>query len=272
MNEEISLKHCRRQGMHWVEIGQGLPLVLLHGWSMSHAVFAELAACLQNDFRLVIPDLPGHGRSETVAPSTLSAMLTRLTDVFALELREPFALLGWSLGGQLAQHWAVAEAARLRRLILLSTTPRFCAGNDWLHGLPVGALRLLRRNLQQAYFATLGHFFDEQFKTEALSPARRREILAFAVRPVGPPPLAQALESLDLLAQADLRPFSAHIQTPTLVIHGQDDVIIPHGAGDFLAAQIPGAQMLSLPATGHAPFLSHPEHLARSIRKFCYDA
>jgi len=272
VNEEISLKHCRRQGMHWVEIGQGLPLVLLHGWSMSHAVFAELAACLQNDFRLVIPDLPGHGRSETVAPSTLSAMLTRLTDVFALELREPFALLGWSLGGQLAQHWAVTEPARLRRLILLSTTPRFCAGSDWPHGLPVGALRLLRRNLQQAYLATLGNFFDEQFKTEVLSPARRREILAFAVRPVGPPPLAQALESLEILTQADLRHLAVRIKTPALVIHGQDDAIIPLGAGDYLAAQIKGAQLLRLPATGHAPFLSHPELLASHIRNFCHDS
>lgn len=272
MNDKIPLKQGRRQGLHWIEIGRGLPLVLLHGWSMSHAVFQELAACLQNDFRLLIPDLPGHGQSEALAPCTLETMLTRLMQVFSVELREPFALLGWSLGGQLAQSWATAEPGCLRRLILLATTPRFCAGRDWPHGLPAGELRLLRRNLQQRYLATLGDFFDLQFKTEALSPERRREILGFAVRPVGPPPAAQALETLEMLALADLRPVVSSIKTPTLVIHGQDDAIIPHGAGEFLAAQIPGAQMLSLPATGHAPFLSQPRMLARCIRKFCHDS
>lgn len=272
MIEKISLKHCRRQGLHWVEVGQGPPLVLLHGWSMSHAVFTELAARLQADFRLVIPDLPGHGQSDALVPCNMKTMLSRLTQVFAVELSEPFALLGWSLGGQLAQNWAVAEPARLRHLILLATTPKFCAGHDWPHGLPVGELRLLRRNLQQRYLATLGDFFDLQFKTETLSPERRREILGFAVRPVGPPPAAQAIETLEMLALADLRPLAAQIRTATLVIHGQDDVIIPPGAGDFLAAQINGAQMLSLPAVGHAPFLSDPDLLAACIRKFCNDS
>jgi pimeloyl-[acyl-carrier protein] methyl ester esterase len=272
VNEKIPLKHCRRQGLHWVEMGQGPPLVLLHGWSMSHAVFAELAAFLQADFRLLIPDLPGHGQSDALAPGNMDTMLARLTQVFSAELSEPFALLGWSLGGQVAQCWALADPPRLRRLILLATTPRFCAGRDWPHGLPVGELRLLRRNLQQRYLATLGDFFDLQFKTEALSSERRREILGFAVRPVGPPPAAQAVATLEILAQQDLRSRVAQIKTATLVIHGQDDVIIPHEAGEFLAAQIQGAQMLSLPATGHAPFLSHPQLIADQIRKFCHDS
>lgn len=271
MTTGLALKICQRQGLNWVEVGQGSPLVLLHGWAMSHRVFSELRVHLQNDFRLVIPDLPGHGQSAALASCSFDAMLMRLTDVFDLEFPEPFALLGWSLGGQLAQGWAVAHPERLRRLILLSTTPRFCASNDWAHGLPAAELRLLQRSLHRAYVPTLSDFFDRQFLTEQLLPERRREILAFAVKPVGPPPSAVVVECLEILAQADLRSLAERIKTPTLIIHGEDDAIIPYGAGKFLATQIKGAQMLSLPATGHAPFLSHPQFVAEHIRKFCHD-
>ncbi len=256
----------------WREIGQGPSLVLLHGWSMSHAVFAELADLLAADFRLLIPDLPGHGASAPVEPY-IPCSLSSFAQILALWLKnlevQQVDLLGWSLGGQVALQFAAIFPQRVRKLLLISTTPRFCAGDDWSAGLPTKELRALRRRLKSRYLATMGEFFDLQFQGEALSAERRREILQFAVRPVGLPTPEAALSTLGILEQEDLRPLLGSIGRQVLVVHGENDQIVPFAAGQYLTANLPHARLVSLPDIGHAPFLSYPERLAANVRDFC---
>ncbi len=261
-----TLQHGR---ICWRELGAGPPLVLLHGWSMSHAVFSELAALLADDFRLLIPDLPGHGGSERLDPCALKSMAQVLEHWFqSLDLKA-VNLLGWSLGGQLALQFATEYPARVKRLILLSSTPRFCAAEDWTAGLSQGELRSLRRGLKNRYLATMGEFFDLQFEGECLSNDRRRQILQFAVRPIGPPDPADALATLEILGREDLRPLLKDIQQQTLVVHGEADRIIPPAAGEYLAKTMRNSRLISLPGIGHAPFLSRPERLAQLLKEFC---
>ena len=253
----------------WFELGEGKPLVLLHGWSMSHAVFLELAELLAEDFRLLIPDLPGHGNSASVEPCSLDAMAVALGHWLTALAVEPVALLGWSLGGQVAMTLALTRPALVERLVLISTTPRFCAAPDWSAGLPLGELRALRRGLQRRYLATMGEFFDLQFVGEEMSAARRREILGFAVRSSKLPEPTQALETLELLGREDLRPRVPEIRQPALILHGEADRIIPFAAGAYLAAHLPAAELCALEGVGHAPFLSNPKQVAAQLMRFC---
>lgn len=252
----------------WREWGAGAPLIMLHGWSMSSAVFAEVAEALAAHYRILCPDLPGHGGSSPVEDCSLAgfaAALGRWIDGLDLP---PAALLGWSLGGQVAMQAAGSFPAKFSRLLLVATTPKFCQSADWTSGLPPTQVKALDRNLGRAYEKTLGDFFKQQFVGEFLEKQRFREILNFAVRSAGLPDVAWARKVLLLLCNADQRGLLPRIKIPTLVQHGVLDRIIPYAAGEYLAAQIPEARLASFPGVGHAPFFSQPAASVAAWRKF----
>ncbi len=252
----------------WREWGAGQPLIMLHGWSMSSAVFSEVAPLLADRYRILCPDLPAHGESEPLSECTLAAFgeaIARWAE--QLNLDAP-ALLGWSLGGQVAQLLASQQRLPLSRLLLISTTPRFCQGPDWAHGLPQTQLRALERNLGRAYEKTLGEFFNLQFSAAELSPERYREILKFAVRSSRLPNSADSRRALQILGAEDLRTCLPAIKVPTLVMHGRSDQIIPVAAGEYLADRIADSQREFLSDVGHAPFFSRPKDCVTRWREF----
>jgi pimeloyl-[acyl-carrier protein] methyl ester esterase len=252
------------------ESGSGPALVLLHGWAMSSVVFSELSAELSRDFRVLAPDLRGHGGSDPGSGYGCSALAADLSEWFtALNLRDA-ALLGWSLGGEVALTLAAAAPvrSRLRALALVATTPRFCAGDDWTAGLPVTQLRALARDLRRNYLKTMGDFFALQFAGETLPKERYQEILRFAVRAGRLPEPEIALAGLETLGQEDLRHLLPQLELPTLVVHGELDRIVLPEAGRFLAATLPQARLELWPQVGHAPFISDPVRFCSLLRNF----
>lgn len=252
----------------WQETGCGAPLILLHGWSLSGAVFAELAASLPK-FRLLCPDLPGHGQSTPPAAATLPSLADDMAAWLAAVVPGPVTLGGWSLGGMVALELAAAGVVPVERLVLLATTPRFTTAADWPHGLPDGQVRALRRNLERRFEATLGDFFALTFADGEADAERLRAIRAFAVRPGGLPDRAAATALLDLLAEQDQRALPPQVACPTLVIHGTCDRITPVGAGRAIAAALPRGRFLEIAGAGHAPFWTRPDEVAAAIREFC---
>lgn len=264
--QQLTLSDGRQ--LAWRQAGSGPALVLLHGWSMSSAVFTEVIEELAADFRLLAPDLRGHGAS---APGPGYALADFAADLgqwlAALDLGE-VALLGWSLGGQVALELAPALGARLRRLILVGTTPRFTAAADWPAGLPELQVRAMARDLKRHYLKTMGDFFALQFEGEALPRERYRRIVDFAVRAGRLPEPEVALAALETLRRADQRRALSAVAVPVLVQHGELDRITLPAAADYLAAQLPAAVLERLPGVGHAPFLSRPQEVCRSWRAF----
>jgi pimeloyl-[acyl-carrier protein] methyl ester esterase len=252
----------------WQETGSGPPLVLLHGWSLSGHAFSELAGQL-GDFRLLLPDLPGHGGSSPPAVVSLPALATDVAAWLESEVKEPVALGGWSLGGMVALELAARQDAPLSQLVLIGTSPRFTISADWPHGLPAGQVLALRRNLRQAFAATLAGFFDLTFAPDEVDAARLREIRAFAVRAAGLPDPAAAAALLALLAEQDQRHLLPAIRCPALVLHGTCDRVTPVGAGRALAAALPRGELRELPGLGHAPFWTQPAAVSGAIREFC---
>ncbi|MHB1397570.1 MAG: alpha/beta fold hydrolase [Trichloromonadaceae bacterium] len=252
------------------ESGSGPALVLLHGWAMSSVVFSELSAELSRDFRLLAADLRGHGGSDPGPGYGCLGFAADLSEWFThLDLRDA-VLLGWSLGGEVALTLA-AEAplrSRLRALVLVATTPRFCAGDDWTAGLPATQLRALVRDLRRNYLKTMGDFFALQFVGETLSQERYQEILRFAVRAGRLPEPEIALAGLETLGEEDLRHLLPQLQLPTLVVHGELDSIVLPEAGRFLAASLPQARLDLWPQVGHAPFISDPLRFCSLLRSF----
>jgi pimeloyl-[acyl-carrier protein] methyl ester esterase len=255
--------------LSWYELGRGRPLALLHGWSASAAFFSELAALLADDYRVLIPDLPGHGES----PPELECSLTALSAVLGEWLLatagddEPL-VAGWSLGGMLALQLAHDGSPAPQKLALLGVTPRFTRSADCSFGLPPGQVRVLARNLERRFETTLAEFFALAFAGEEIAAERLREIRRFAVSGNALPDRDTARALLETLLQQDQREILSGVRQPTLVLHGSEDRIAPLAAGRFLAEALPQARLVELAGVGHAPFLSRPQQVAELLRGF----
>lgn len=252
----------------WYEVGQGRPLVLLHGWAMSAAVFNEIATLLSSDFRLLIPDLPGHGRSSPSRKNDLAGIATDLGAWLAATEKSPVTLVGWSLGGMLALEMAQQKKLPVDQLVLVATTPCFTQSEDWAHGLPSVQVRALARNLERRFEATLGGFFSLAFAGESISTERLRAIRSFAVRQGPLPDRDAALRLLNMLAVQDQRAKLTEIHQPVLVLHGDLDQIAPVSAGRSLAEKLEQGSFYGFQGVGHAPFLSQPQETVAKIREF----
>jgi pimeloyl-[acyl-carrier protein] methyl ester esterase len=235
---------------------------------MSSAVFAEVMEELSAGFRLLAPDLRGHGDSDPGSGYGLADFAADLTEwIQALDLRE-VALVGWSLGGQVALELCPLLRGRLRRLILVGTTPRFTAAADWTAGLPDLQVRAMARDLKRNYPKTMSDFFALQFAGEELPRERYRHIVEFAVRGGCLPAPEAALAALETLRMADQRSALDAVEFPVLVQHGELDRITLPAAADYLAAHLPAAELERLTGVGHAPFLSRPQEVCRRWREF----
>ena len=267
MRSKICLLPDGRE-LAWREAGEGPVLLLLHGWTMTGAVFAELSGILKRDFRVMMPDLPGHGGSSPLPEPSLQGVAVDLACFLQETEVDPHLLCGWSLGGMAALSLVGSAAISTQGMVLLSTTPCFTAKGDWPYGLPATEVKLLRRNLQRSYLPTLGQFFRRMFEGEQIRPERLREIRRFAVYQDNLPEPEAAINLLDIFATQDQRPVLSQIRCPTLVLHGSEDRITPIGAGRDLAQGLPQAQLKEYAGFGHAPFLSDPGLVADEIRSF----
>jgi pimeloyl-[acyl-carrier protein] methyl ester esterase len=243
-------------GLHHEDLGTGAPVVLVHGWAASSAVFAGEAEVLARTRRVLAPDLRGHGRSAP-APFGLADLAGDLVALFERLDLAGAALVGWSLGAQVALAALPRLRPRLAGLVLVSATPRFTMCDGWPHGLPAQAVEVLGHRVRRDPRRALDRFFESCFVPGELDVEGLRRLTALREHLVLPDPAA-ALAGLEVLLREDLRAALPAVDLPTRVLHGERDPICPAGAGHALAAAIPGARLDVVPGAGHAPFLSHP--------------
>lgn len=240
-------------------------LALAHGWGMNARVFDALAERLAADFDVRAVDLPGHGGRDALADNALAAWAGDL----AHALPEGATLAGWSLGGQVALRAALDHPRRVARLVLLASTPKFLAADDWHHGMAPHDLDTFADALRADPAKTLLRFLSLQTRgmddQKAMLHALRERL--FAAPPASDAALAAGLA---ILRDTDLRVDAAHLSQPALVVHGALDTLTPRAAGAWLAEALPMAQHVEIARAAHAPHLSHPDEVAGAIRRFAH--
>jgi len=259
-------------GLRWeVRIrGAGVPLLLLHGFTGRGSGWGAHATALARDFRLVVVDLPGHGRSGIPRDRDRASVERTADDVAGILRREgclPAHVLGYSLGARVALRLAVAHPDALHRLVLESPSA----------GLTTEAERRARRAADEARAARLERDGIEAFVDEwerepvfasyaALPPARAARLRAERLRnrPAG---LATSLRGAGQGGMEPLHDRLATIRTPTLVIAGALD---PTGRAraEAVAAGIPGARLEIVSCAGHAPHLETPTTFRSLVTAF----
>ncbi len=258
-----------------VEInGRGEPLVLLHGWGMHGGIWGDLPAQLAQTCEVHCVDLPGHGYSrrgegesgESNAGST-SFTLDSVVNELVARFGDPVNLLGWSLGGMIAQHWAVRAPQQVKKLALLASTPCFAIRAGWECGMPQETLEMFSGELEQNFSATLRRFLALQVRG---SEGERELLVTFRERLFsrGEPDLDALRGGLEMLRSADLRELLPQIRQPALVIAGERDKITPPQASHYMAQMMPDAGLVEIKGSAHAPFLSHPHVVIEQLKSF----
>lgn len=252
--------------LHVEVLGQGEDLVLLHGWGMHSGVWHGVREALAARYRIHLVDLPGMGLSPALPSATLDGLAGAVEDVMP-----PVAsLCGWSLGSQVAMRLALRAPARVRRLVLVGSTPCFVGTEDWTHGVPAGVFNRFAAEVEADYRLAMDRFLSLQGfgGTAARSLIRTlREHFAMAPRPA-----ADVLrEALQILLQTDLRTEAARIVQPAMLVHGDRDTLVPAGAAAWLAQVLPSASLRLIPGASHAPFISHPDVFIGALEQ-CMEA
>ena len=240
------------------------PIVLLHGWGLSAAVWAPLRAHLSPAQAIHAPDLPGHG-SAAPAGDTLASW----ADALVATLPDKALVVGWSLGGMLALHIARHYPHKVARLVLIDTTPRFVQADDWLPALSAATLADFRHNFDADPAATQRRFVALQ----SLGDAARKAVSASLTAALSAaddkqPALATGLR---LLAETDLRDLTPAITQPVRLLHGGADKLMPVAAAEWLADTLPNARLSVFSDAGHAPFVSRAPECAALIESFALD-
>lgn len=240
--------------------GTGAPLLLLHGFTGRASGWGAHATAFARHFRVVVVDLPGHGRSGVPGDPARASVERTADDLVAILQRvdaSPAHVLGYSLGARVALRLAVAHPDAVQRLVLESPSA----------GLATEADRRDRRQADEDRAARLvgdgmAAFVDEWerepvFASQAsLSPAGAARLRSERLRnrPAG---LAASLRGAGQGSMQPLHDRLAEVRVPTLVIAGNLD---PTGRARAaaVAAGIPGARLEIIADAGHAPHLETP--------------
>ncbi len=248
------------------DIGTGRPLVLLHGWTMTHQVWDRQVQELGGEYRLILPDLRGHGDSDkplgNYRPERLAADIGVLMD--HLELREA-TLVGWSFGGMTALATAAQYGTRLAQLVLVNAAgPKYLATDDFPQG----------GHTEDELREWLGRERDDlpawrRYCMEAMprEPYDELWLQWLWIQSMRAPSWAMA-PMLDAYARADLRSALQRIDVPTLILHGQHDVFCAPEAARAVAAGIAGAELHEFPDCGHSPQWEDPARFHELLRAF----
>lgn len=253
--------------MHYVEVGSGPVLLLLHGLGASTFSFRRLLPLLAPHMRAIAVDLKGFGYSDRPSDGdySLSAHARAVRDFMDVMGIERASVLGHSLGGAIAMHLAAAFPERVERLVLVSSASQGEVGRAVFGArflrlfLPLVAVLTLQ-NRRFRSFSLRSAFYDPASLTD--------EVMEGYIRPTRIKGHLRALGELMVDRAKDPRIDPSAICQPTLIIWGSGDRWLPPSNGRRLQRQIPGARMVVVDRAGHLVPEEQPEETAGAIVGF----
>ena len=236
-------------------------MVLLHalGSSCRDWEFQEVA--LEDRYRVVSVDLPGHGSSTSSGqPVTIESMADDVGALLATLDAEPAHVVGLSLGACVALRLGLQAPERVRSLTLV---------NPFARVQPTGPRDVARLLLRLTMLGVAPMRMVGAHVARGLFPwPEQRALYAAAVASLGATPRRGYAAALRALAQFDARGQVAAVRRPTLVVAGDRDTMVPLAPKLRLAAAIPGARIVVVPASGHATPYDQPATFNRVLLEF----
>jgi len=242
------------------ELGQGPPVVLVHGYPLDGAMWSGVARALSTRFRVFKPDLPGRGENPTLPAGSIDDDADFIGAILG-QLPGPAGLAGFSMGGYVAFALLRRGAPNVGALALLDT--RAAADDDAGKAAREASIAAVRSGGAAAIVDGMIAKLLSPASLQNASLVERLKRMVLRQKP-------ETLES-DLTAMRD-RPDAtgllARIAVPTLVLAGVEDAITPAAECEAMAAAIPGARYVSIPAAGHLTPMERPGAVAAALSEF----
>ncbi len=246
------------------EQGEGPALMLGHGMWCEGGMFLPITDRLAPGYRIITPDLRGHGRSEVPqSPWTIGDLAEDYAAILDSLGIDGVILAGFSMGGMAALHFALLHPSRLRGLVLIGTA---AGGEDTTRTIQINVLA-----------ATLGLVGPHRWI--AVEAARRTFAAAFrrdhpdivaewsaVIEQMDRAALVRALDAI--VGRPSLVDRLHEIGIPALVIAGSADRLLPVRLSRSMARQLPRARLEILRGAGHAVPIERPEEVAGLLQVF----
>jgi 3-oxoadipate enol-lactonase len=242
------------------ESGKGPPLFLFHSLLSDRASFDAIVPELSRAFRVIVPELPGFGRSQAVAgglAAVADRMAKAVTDAAA---GESAVVLGNGYGGFVALQMAIRHPGIATRLILADCGAAFSeAGREAFRNMAAAAGA---KGLAAITDVAMRRLFAENFQAQHPDLMRDRREAFMRTDP------GVFRAACDALASLDLRPEVAKVTVPVLVLVGEHDEATPPPMSHELAGLLPQAQLKIIPGCAHVPQLQAPKMFLDAIGDF----
>lgn len=237
----------------------GRPVVFLHSLGGSSAHWRDVIDGLPPGILGIALDLRGHGRSPVPAPPYgLAEAVEDLAAALDALGVDRCVVVGCSVGGLVAQGFALAHPAHLDGLVLCNTEPRLGTIESWSDRIAA----IEQSGLAALAPAFVDRWFSDRFKQD------HPNTIAQAAAALQASPQDGYLGTCALLRDTDLWPLVAGIAVPTRVVAGGHDIVVPPASVRRLADALPRGRYAEIADAGHLPHLDSPASLGALIRTF----
>ena len=258
---------CQLPGadLYFAEKGEGEPLLFLNGLGGDHLYWLGQLRAFGKQYRCLATDNRDVGQSGYASESYRIADLAHdLAALFAKLQLSPAHIIGLSMGGMIAQEFALAYPHLVKSLVLVNTLART---DEWFHATldAFEKIRLQVADTASFFEAVLPWWVSYQFFADSGRVTWLRWLLQQN-------PHAQKLEGflrqVEAIRRHDATERLANIHCPVLILAGEDDAIAPRRFSQELQQRLPRAQLVTVPRVGHALPIENPGQFNAHLGRF----
>lgn len=255
--------------LHVTDLGEGQPIVLIHGWPLSDAMYEYQYQYLsRNGFRVIGITLRGFGKSDKPYGSYDFDVFSDDIKVVLEKLKIENAVLGgFSMGGAVVLHYITKyDAAHVSKLALFgAAAPSWRQREGAPHGISeedANGLITQTMTAREDLIAGLGSAFVAKEGNISKNVEKWLESINLEASPYA------VTESISALKDLDLRPELAKISIPTAIFQGTHDKLCPYAFAEELNQGIKDSYIVRFENSGHALFVEEAEKFNKELEKF----
>ena len=239
-------------------------IAMIHGWGICSKVFYPIVESLKSKYRIVLIDMPGYGINNCIPANRCDGIVNSLEET----IPENCALLGWSLGGILAQKFCITNSKHIKALVTVSCSPRFTSEPET--GWPGTDAKLLKKFSSLISQNNCQAVIDKFLSLQAMGSESMRDdirIIKQLISEVPAPSYYELQAGLKTLMDEDLRNNISRISCPSLHMYGLKDRLCPASTKSIWSTK-ENSHTIVFEQSSHAPFITQTSDFNEQLQLF----